>query len=575
MQSPGTAAQDVIQFRASGTFLPFEEITVTALTRSGRRIGPVKLQGSIAPLSEAYFSRAQLIAELDRRRNADAGTDLTASMALPDPSMRREITGFELRRRFVSTRYFLAVQSVLGNLGDMLATVGALRQFNNLDLGVQLSPQEDERLFGGPFIWDVRATIGSDQFASFLPGGRGVAQRMNDLLPVPALRLPPVMSFADILKTESVLQHVVRNAVSFSRNVWASVTPEERVMMLDRFTIGVPPAAGGGTGPGSEIPLMNCVANKVLGFYGNSMIMPFAIPPELAKVLGMTSRTIQEALLRFHRQAFRPPQTSITLPTPGMLGEAVLGCCNSSEKIDLTRFWNWKDSPHDRPDDPASKLPANGFQSFTLGAKDQGVEAPSALLTQTPATPPTLINNVASTPAATVPANLLEQMINVAKGAGPSMLTLSDLTGTQGLQTAIAADRTAAGAAFTNVMTKAESMVDKAFTQLGKVVDAQKAQADADKAATEVADKEAVANHKASLAQLTDPQHLTRLFGLIANAGTGQEAATAQAIVTELLGSGGGSALTMVEQSQVLAAIQPMVAQSASEAPALLLALGL
>lgn len=572
VQSPGTALQDVIQFRASGTFLPFEELTVTALTRSGRRIGPVKLQGTIAPLSESYFSRDQLVAELARRRNSDAGTELTANLALPDPSMRHEIAGFELRRRFVSSSYFLAVQSVLGNLGNMLATVGDLQQFNRLDLGVQLSPQEDERLFGGPFIWDVRATIGNnDQFASYLTGGRGGAQRMADLLPVPALRLPPLLSFSDILKTESVLQHVVRNSVGYSRNVWASVTPEERVMLLDRFTIGLPPSGGGGGGAGSDIPLMNCVANKVLGFYGNSMIMPFAIPPELARALGMTSRTIQEALLRFHRQAFMPPQTSITLPTPGVLGEAVLGCCNSSEKIDLTRFWNWKDSPFDRPEDPLTQLPKNGFSGFTLGGT-QKVEAPSNLV---PTTPQTLINNVTGTPGSTVPANLLEQMLAAAKAGGPSLLAATDLTGAAALQTAIAADRTQADKAFTDAIGKAESMGKSALEQLGKVADAQKAQATADKAAKDTADKEAAASHKASVAQLTDADSLTKIFGLIKNAGAGNEAATAQALVGELFGSGGGSALSMLEQSQVLAAIEPLAANFAAEAPALLLALGL
>ena len=62
---------------------------------------------------------------------------------------------------------------------------------------------------------------------------------------------------------------------------------------------------------------------------------------------------MQEALLRFHRQAFAPPQSSITLPARGVLGEAVLGACESSEKIDLTRFWNWQDSPADTAADPA------------------------------------------------------------------------------------------------------------------------------------------------------------------------------------------------------------------------------
>ncbi len=41
---------------------------------------------------------------------------------------------------------------------------------------------------------------------------------------------------------------------------------------------------------------------------------------------------------------------SITLPTGGIFGEAVLGASNGSEKIDLSRFWNWKDAlPPIRP----------------------------------------------------------------------------------------------------------------------------------------------------------------------------------------------------------------------------------
>ena len=37
-------------------------------------------------------------------------------------------------------------------------------------------------------------------------------------------------------------------------------------------------------------------------------------------------------------------QTTIAVPTGGVFGEAVLGQAVSAEKIDLSRFWNWKDS---------------------------------------------------------------------------------------------------------------------------------------------------------------------------------------------------------------------------------------
>ena len=36
---------------------------------------------------------------------------------------------------------------------------------------------------------------------------------------------------------------------------------------------------------------------------------------------------------------------SVFLPTPGVFGEAVLGRSNASEKLDVTRFFNWQDSP--------------------------------------------------------------------------------------------------------------------------------------------------------------------------------------------------------------------------------------
>ncbi|WP_415402821.1 hypothetical protein [Tateyamaria sp. SN3-11] len=39
------------------------------------------------------------------------------------------------------------------------------------------------------------------------------------------------------------------------------------------------------------------------------------------------------------------PTAQVVLPSGGVFGEAVLGQAVSAEKIDLTRFWNWKDSP--------------------------------------------------------------------------------------------------------------------------------------------------------------------------------------------------------------------------------------
>lgn len=51
----------------------------------------------------------------------------------------------------------------------------------------------------------------------------------------------------------------------------------------------------------------------------------------------------------------------VSLPTDGMIGEAVLGETNVSEKTDLTRFWNWKDSPIDSMTLDSSYLDNNDY----------------------------------------------------------------------------------------------------------------------------------------------------------------------------------------------------------------------
>jgi hypothetical protein len=238
-----------------------------------------------------------------------------------------------------------------------------------------LTPDELERELSGPLVSDPTATIGGSTELLEAFNGPGGVERMPVVLPVAARRLPPVLSFADLLLIEALLQHVVQNTVEYSKAIWQSLTPEERAIMLERYTIGVP--SGGVPDPSDEVPLLNCVANQVLGYFGNAAIMPFFIPANLAAEVGYTSRDIQDALLKFHRQAYQPARSSITLPARGVLGEAVLGSCDSSEKIDLTRFWNWQDSPPDTATDPAqlATLFAGGNQLVGPG----GATAPSTL----------------------------------------------------------------------------------------------------------------------------------------------------------------------------------------------------
>ena len=154
------------------------------------------------------------------------------------------------------------------------------------------------------------------------------------------------LRYNELLKMEETFHHILGNVVRYSQAVWSSLSAHERAIMLEPYTIDI------SDGDDTKIPLLNCVnVMAPLGFYGNCMLFPFTMPEELSQEMGnsmrdgyKTEKDWQDALYNYHTNCFRVPTTVISLPTNGMVGEAILGETNVSELIDLTRFWNWKDS---------------------------------------------------------------------------------------------------------------------------------------------------------------------------------------------------------------------------------------
>jgi hypothetical protein len=217
------------------------------------------------------------------------------------------------------------------------------------------------------------------------------------------LRMPSnVLTRADLQKAEETLQHVMNNTMRYSQAVWNSLTLNERAMMLDQYTIHMDnwmnaedenaqtnkeenAQTNKEENAQTNIPLLNCInVHKLLGFYGNCMLFPFTYPEALAKHIGRTAAELQDTLLRHHTNNFRVPVTTISLPTDGMIGEAVLGATNVSEEIDLTRFWNWSDSPIDKMELKADALNGTDYLSdkHTMslsGLNLSGVTAPDSV----------------------------------------------------------------------------------------------------------------------------------------------------------------------------------------------------
>ena len=69
----------------------------------------------------------------------------------------------------------------------------------------------------------------------------------------------------------------------------------------------------------------------------------------MRRAVSSTARAAQSWSTVLEDSALAPhsvkDQRLVPIPTDGVFAEAVLGRSNSAEKLDITRFWNWQDSP--------------------------------------------------------------------------------------------------------------------------------------------------------------------------------------------------------------------------------------
>jgi hypothetical protein len=144
----------------------------------------------------------------------------------------------------------------------------------------------------------------------------------------------------DVRQADQLLAHLDEHVEYYHRAIWLTMDPNRRYLLLDGFEA---PDAGGRS-------VASVVENRVVGVVGNSLVMPVAPGQELDPTYEFAGATPRD--LRHLYAADPAAPMRISLPTPGVYAEAVLGSCNSCEKIDDTRFWRWEDAPI--PDRPVS-----------------------------------------------------------------------------------------------------------------------------------------------------------------------------------------------------------------------------
>ncbi len=493
---------EIVNLNVRGTFLSTDEVFVTILGKRGMRVGPVRIDGdpSFTPPTGtgALASEEALFGAMRRARQSGSVRSWTASVSLPTSLPRQDVTGFEVTRRTRRLDYTFAPPLVadLATAGGLLGPLGVLGDavlkaaLDKPSVTRSYGSDRVEKEVGGPRVFTFSATLpspsgGGGGGGTPPPGGTELVagtfasgvELPSSAYPLAARGIPPVLSYASVLEIEKSLQWVVRNTMTCSLAVFASLTPEERVVMLERYEIELPPAADGTERPG--VPLLSCVTNNVLGWFGNSMVLPFIIPAAITEATGtwetrddgtrvlvesgITTGDIQDALTRFHTDGFSPPRSTIALPTKGVLGEAVLGHCPSAEKIDLTRFWNWQDSPGDE---------ATAINPITMPSDSllSGLTAPDSLTKMAPQ-----IQNFSMAPVA-ADTSLAAALIAAAKDQ--KSFDIGALTNAGNLTTLGGKTIDTAEAARKDALASATKLAEKAMETSASIYSGKKAEAE-------------------------------------------------------------------------------------------------
>ena len=149
----------------------------------------------------------------------------------------------------------------------------------------------------------------------------------------------------------------------YSQAIWQSLGPEEIALMLGKYTY-------------HNARLIEQIDPTPLTSYGNYLVFRW-FPPE-ANIDGLEQVLDMSASLKANRPVFKEEldgnqieaidkqirqvwpwiswkhrhidltyveESMVPLPTDGVFAEAILGRYNASEKLDITRFWDWQESP--------------------------------------------------------------------------------------------------------------------------------------------------------------------------------------------------------------------------------------
>lgn len=144
-----------------------------------------------------------------------------------------------------------------------------------------------------------------------------------------------VVKFGEVGAAGELVAHLEANRLHYTQAILRALDVAMIGALLSRYTY-------------RGLPLIQLVDSQPVAVVANSLVFKLNVSAEGEPEDGRWAEeqaAWKEWLSRHGLDRPVPRSETIPLPSGGVFAEAVLGRYNAAEKVDLTRFWNWQDSP--------------------------------------------------------------------------------------------------------------------------------------------------------------------------------------------------------------------------------------
>ncbi|KAK2593567.1 hypothetical protein QQS21_008742 [Conoideocrella luteorostrata] len=157
----------------------------------------------------------------------------------------------------------------------------------------------------------------------------------------------------DIFIANRLIDHLNFNLEYYNRVLWYSLDPDRRWLLLDGFKIQIFDEKGQPEQPESYRSLASVIKNNLIAVTGNSLVFPVAPGFRVNRSLIVASNDDMQnespSLLDQYKPLVPAPPYRLSVPTRGVYMEAVMGSCDSCEKVKPDSSQDWTKFTTDEP----------------------------------------------------------------------------------------------------------------------------------------------------------------------------------------------------------------------------------